>query len=315
MMETSVTVIAQNIESGLVAFEKRKAELIGLKTQSDGLSITSVEDVKQIEEVSSIRKKLKFARVAIEKEGKAMRDPLTQISKNISSREKELIEIIEPTEKKLLSQEKWVEQEKENVRIRMERIKSLPGRKERLEMVGHSITDLEIVEMDDVSFDQLIGKIYEEKQAEQLRLKQQEEDRERRAEEERLRAENEKLQEEKRLIEEKSAKDRKELEDRMIQEKKKLEDAAEKEFQERMRLQRAEDDRIRIQKEVEDAKKQEDERLAMAPDKEQLREWIRNTRIGFTPANLGASAHKKALDIHSKFSSFIEWANKEIDKL
>src|SRR5438034_265480 len=99
---SEILAIANKIQSGLQAFEQRKAELTELKAEAHGLKIESIEDKVTISAVSTIRKKLKVARVQIEKEGKSMRDPLTQMNKTISAKEKELVDIIEPTEKELL---------------------------------------------------------------------------------------------------------------------------------------------------------------------------------------------------------------------
>ena len=65
--KNEISVIAQNIDTGLQAFEKRKSELTELKSQATGLKITSIDDKDSIHQVSIIRKKLKSARVEIEK--------------------------------------------------------------------------------------------------------------------------------------------------------------------------------------------------------------------------------------------------------
>src|ERR1700744_2391138 len=91
--KNEIAVISEKISLGLEAFEKRKSELIALRDEVDGLDITSIEDKAAIKQVTEGRKKLKDARVEIEKEGKSMRDPLTAISRNISSKEKELVDI------------------------------------------------------------------------------------------------------------------------------------------------------------------------------------------------------------------------------
>lgn len=108
---SEIQLIANNINSGLKAFEDRKAELISLKERVSGLEITSIDDKAAIAEVSAARKTLKKARVEIEKEGKSMRDPLTKISKSISEKQYELIDIISPTENDLQAKEDWVKAE------------------------------------------------------------------------------------------------------------------------------------------------------------------------------------------------------------
>jgi hypothetical protein len=113
--QSEIQVIAHNINKGLEAFETRKAELTKLKEDAAGLTISSIEDKAAITQVSTWRKKLKAARVEIQKEGKGMRDPLTRISKSISAKEDELIDIISPTEKDLQSKEDWVKAEQDKI--------------------------------------------------------------------------------------------------------------------------------------------------------------------------------------------------------
>lgn len=113
--QLSLVVVAQDIATGLQAFENRKAELITLKEEVEGLKIESLDDMTGIKQVTEARKKLKATRVEIEKEGKSMRDPLNAVNKHISSKEKELVDIIEPTEKLLSAQEKWVKDEEARI--------------------------------------------------------------------------------------------------------------------------------------------------------------------------------------------------------
>lgn len=113
--KSELAIIADKINSGLAAFENRKTDLISLKEEVENLKIESLEDRVGIRQVTEARKKLKAARVEIEKEGKSMRDPLTAINKNISSKEKELVDIIEPTEKSLKVKEDWVKAEEKRI--------------------------------------------------------------------------------------------------------------------------------------------------------------------------------------------------------
>src|ERR1700761_879098 len=88
--KSEIVLASEKIKSGLAAFEERKTELNILKAEVDGLDIKSIEDKAGIKQVTEGRKKLKNARVEIEKEGKSMRDPLTALAKTISAKEKEL---------------------------------------------------------------------------------------------------------------------------------------------------------------------------------------------------------------------------------
>lgn len=157
--KNSIAVIANMINSGLVAFEERKAKLTEIKNQCDHLTIESLDDKQGIMQVVTYRKKLKSERVEITKEGKSMRDPLTQLSRTICEKENELIAIIEPTEKLLLSKEKWVEQEKERISIELENKEKerIQSRIDRLAQYGFAI-DLNFIKgLDDDSFEKVVS--------------------------------------------------------------------------------------------------------------------------------------------------------------
>jgi len=62
------------------------------------------------------------------------------------------------------------------------------------------------------------------------------------------------------------------------------------------------------------AKEIADAMALKAPDKEKLNKWIDSLMIGITP-NVGGDAHKVAINIQDKFSSFKKWANTEIENL
>jgi hypothetical protein len=162
--KNEVAIIFDKINSGLEAFENRKEELTLLKSEAEGLKIESIDDRQGINQVSMIRKKLKKARVDIENEGKAMRDPLTKISKSISAKENELVAIIEPTEKTLLAQEKWVKDEEARIAAEEQRKEDerIQNRVDMLAQFGYGI-DLNFLKgLDDEQF----GKVVESARAE-----------------------------------------------------------------------------------------------------------------------------------------------------
>lgn len=223
--QNEISVIAQNIDTGLQAFEKRKSELTELKSQATGLKIESIDDKDSIHQVSIIRKKLKSARVEIEKEGKSMRDPLTRFSKLISEKEKELVAIIEPTEKELLVQEKWVDDEKEKIKK-----SAIDARMEKLSFSGIAFDPVYIGSLDDTAFNLILNntKLEYEKdkaaKAESERLAKEEAARLKaeREELEKLRAEQAKAQA---IIEENNERIRKEQEEKekaILEEKNRL---------------------------------------------------------------------------------------------
>lgn len=149
-----IQTIANNIKSGLEIFESRKADLTELAGKAAGLKVSGIDDTETLKQVSTIRKTLKAQRVSIEKEGKSMRDPLTAISKHISTKEKELVNIIEPTERELQAQEKWVEDEKEKIRKEAEEKERqrVQARIDQLAQYGYQIDIAHVQSLSDDDF-------------------------------------------------------------------------------------------------------------------------------------------------------------------
>jgi len=179
--QSEIQIIARNINKGLEAFETRKAELTKLKEDAAGLTIDSIEDKAAINQVSTWRKKLKSARVEIQKEGKAMRDPLTRISKSISAKEDELIDIISPTEKDLQAKEDWVKAEQDKIDQAEARRKQelIQARIDKLRAYGFEIDLTFITALGDEDFDKVLdnARVEYEKgeaiKAEEARLEQE----------------------------------------------------------------------------------------------------------------------------------------------
>lgn len=254
--QNEITVIANKITSGLAAFETRKTELTELKKNAEGLTISSLDDKESIGKVSLWRKKLKSARVEIEKEGKSMRDPLTRISKSISLKENELIDIISPTETALKSQEDWVKAEEEKLRLEDDRRdqERIQNRIDRLATYGYAIDITFLKGLNDEQFEGVVSgaklefEKEEEKKAEAERLKAQEHEQILKDQAE-LKALREKQEEADRIIKEQQErieKDRLEKEKRDKQEADRLALEAEYEHQrEEDEKKRAEDARIK----------------------------------------------------------------------
>lgn len=166
---TEIQAIANDINKGIEAFEMRKAELIELASQAEGLDIESIDDRESIREVARLRKDLKSARVEIQKEGKAMRDPLTGISKFIIEKEKELVAIIEPVEQDLKSKEDWIKAEKERIaeELRRKEEEKINKRINALAELGFKIDYSDLKVMTDEEFDELLNEAQERYQEEQ----------------------------------------------------------------------------------------------------------------------------------------------------
>jgi hypothetical protein len=305
--QNEISVIATKIDTGLQAFETRKSELTELKTEANGLKITSIDDKVSINQVSTIRKKLKAARVEIEKEGKAMRDPLTRFSKLISEKEKELVAIIEPTEKELLAQENWVDSEKE--RIKQE---AVAARMEKLSFSGKTFDPIYIGSLDNETFNLILNNTtleYERElaskaEAERMAKEEAEKLKAEREELEKLRAEQAKAQA---IIEAENARIKKEQEEKeaaIRAEREKIEaekraaelerqrieqekqraielEQARKEAAEQARLKAIEDARIEAENKIkaeQEAKVASERKASLLPDKEKLEAFA--ARIG-----------------------------------
>lgn len=205
------------IQTGLQAFEERKEKVSALAEKTSLLELTDWKDKESLKLVSSFRKEIKSERVAIQKEGKAMRDLITPINKHILSKEKELVDILEPQEQRLQRLEDWAEAELEKEKqaaIEAENAR-IQNRIDALAEFGYQIDYTDVKSMSDETFGKYLDgakaqfekEQAEKAEAERLRLEQEEKERlereaeakrlqEERAELEKMRAENEKLKQE-----------------------------------------------------------------------------------------------------------------------
>lgn len=207
----------------LEKFNPNKEKLEELKKECSKLKIKGIDDKIGYNLVHTKRMDLADIRINITKTGKELRQEALKFQKDVISYERELIAIIEPTEIELKAKEKAIDNEKEKIK----RVELLPERKEKLENIDVSISDNDILEMDNKQFDEF----YNEKNAEYLEEKQAKID------EENIKIENEKkiLKEKKDRIKfEEQAKidaDKKaqeEIERIKLQEKQKIEDEQKK---------------------------------------------------------------------------------------
>jgi hypothetical protein len=348
---SQLTVIANKIDSGLEAFEQRKSELIELNQEADGLKISSIDDKQTINQVSTIRKKLKSARVEIAKEGKLMRDPLTTISRIISDKEKELIAIIEPTEKSLQEQEKWVEDEKEKIRLAeiAKEEARIQQRINALAQFGFEIDYSDIKSMSDETFEKYVdaAKIQHEKEVaekaegERLRLeKEAEEEREREAERLRIAAERKELEElrkkqaeAQRIIDEQNQKIATENK-KIADEKAAIERAKQKEIEDKKRAEElkeaqekaADEARLKAIQDIKDkeAKKLEDERkvklaserkAARQPDKTKIEAYIASVKSIPVPELKTDEGKSVMTSIQELISRFNNYATEKVSEL
>lgn len=307
---TALSLASQKINTGVVAFENRKALLESLAQESKGLKVSGIEDKAGLKAVSEKRKLLKKERVAIQNEAKEMRDGLTQINRNISEKEKELIAIIEPTEKELLKEEERIEAEKEAIRLaelEKERVR-VQNRIDSLAEVGYAIDVKDVTTMSDDTFAQYLAaakvqhekeeaekieaarleserieqeRIEKEKEAEALR-KEREELEKMRAEQAEIKRQQEEAQskidaENKRIADEKAAAEQARIDaENEAKRQQELKEAAEK-AAEAARLKAIQDAKDAEAKRIEDerkAKELEAKKAARAPDKDKIQKYI-----------------------------------------
>lgn len=114
--KTELILASEQIGSGIEAFENKKQELINLAKSAENLKILNINDKFGADRVYEKRIFLKNARIEIAKQGKSMRDSLTKVSKEILIKEKELIELIEPTERELQAEEDRIAAIKEKIK-------------------------------------------------------------------------------------------------------------------------------------------------------------------------------------------------------
>lgn len=254
-----LAIASQKISSGLIVFENKKDELQQLADECKGFKIDGVDDSEGFKIVSQKRKALKAERVSLQKQGKEMRDGLTQMGRQIMDKEKELIAIIEPVEKELQEEEKRIEEEKERIRLAKiaEEEARIQKRIDGLAEYGFQIDYADIKAMSDETFDKYLdaAKVQHEKEeaekaeAERLRLEREEKERqEKEAEQKRLDAERAELEKLRQEQADREAKIKAEQE-AIAAEKKRIED-------EKAAIE------VAKQKEIEDKKRAEELRLA-----------------------------------------------------
>lgn len=170
----------------LNTFDPTVEKLSALVAESAGIVEVNLDDPQQIELVKKARLKLRNARVAIEKTGKAYREDALAYQRAVLEKERSLIAIIEPEETRLKLFEKSAELAKE----RRIRLAQMPERRKRIEDLGLEVNESLIIEMDSVAFETHINGLVAEKnrkdrEAIEAKEREQKEERERLAREKR----------------------------------------------------------------------------------------------------------------------------------
>jgi len=139
-------------------FSPTKVEINALAERCKGLVIKDINDKQGYLAVHQARMELKNARVNLKKTGKEARAEALAYQKKVIDLEKELIAIIEPTERDLEEKQKNIDLQKEMIK----RQEILPDRKDKLLEINVEIEDNFILVMDDNEFDSFFNSKKEE---------------------------------------------------------------------------------------------------------------------------------------------------------
>lgn len=305
------------IQTGLEAFEQKKAELQQLADSAKDVKINGIDDKAGYRSAREKRIELRNAEIAIEKEAKAMRDLVTPISRHISAKEKELLSITEFHKERLTKEEKWFQSEQERIKQEKEAAEKarVQNRIDKLSAYNAAIDYAKLSFISDEEFDKILSEskcAYDSEQAriaaemaEHDRLKREEEERIRieRLELEKIKAEQERIrqeQEEKELSIQKEqariAAEKKAIEDAKIGEERKKQREAEIEAAKK----EAADKAIREENERKIAEENERKRQEeLKPDKEKVLNYMLQLRQVPTP-NVNTPEAIKAIETISE---------------
>lgn len=160
------------VQKGLENFNNLKKELVEMQSTSKELVFTNFDDKDNNNKIVETRKLFKSKRVEIEKAGKLLRDQINPVIKEILSKEKELIAVIEPEEKRLMEIEKSIEADKEAKRLEKERaeMEKVQTRCNKLLEFGHVADFYTVKSWTDEQFEHELKSVIQLHEQEQARL-------------------------------------------------------------------------------------------------------------------------------------------------
>jgi hypothetical protein len=268
----------------IINFDQAVSGLNEIIAESSKITASDLKDSKQIAVVREFRLKLKKTRVAIEKQGKSMRDDAIKYQRDVIAREKELIGIIEPEEARLEA----IEDEAQRIKDHEERMSSLPLRREQLAAIGDGVevSDDELLDMD---AEQFVAYMNGRKVAHFDKLEaQRKEDEARVAREAEMQRREESVKKE---AEERAAREIAEANERAEKAEKAAAEAKEKaERQAKEDAEKAERARLAAIEEAERKEKQEKERLEKQAKYRKFRDglgWTEETKSDFKEEKVG----------------------------
>jgi len=288
-------------------FSPKKAELISLVEKCKNLQINGIEDRAGFMAVDEYRKELKKARVEIQKTGKMLRAEALAFQKEVILKEKEMISLIEPTEKELEAKQQVIKDEM----AKIARKAQLPQRQKALQEINANVDDDFILLMDDTRY----LEFYNNKRAEFLEEKERKLEEEKEKERKKLEAEREaerqKLEAQKRELEEKERK--LEEEKRIIAERKEAKAEAEKEKREALEKAEREKQAIidkqkqerleaeKLKKQAEEKERKEAERLAKA---KAYQEFLAKHNYNEDDPNFFIKKSEKKIELFKKIGEY-----------
>jgi len=238
------------IDIQLKKFEIDETALVDMAFTYKGLQVNGIEDKEGLKAVRKARLELKDIRVDIAKKSKNLRESAVKFQKAVIAREKELIDLVEPTERYLEAEEDRIEEEKKRIREEeekreFERIQTMMN---KLSAVNFAVDYTELKGMTDEQFVYVLTEAKTKfQEAEDLRKYEELKEKERLAEAERQR----KLEEERLLTitAEQEAREKKlrEDEEKLARQKAQIEESRRK-FQEEIEAEnRKRDEAVRLE--------------------------------------------------------------------
>lgn len=262
-------------------FNPTMAELTTLAAQYQTLTIQGIDDKEGYERVHKARMVLRDTRTNLQKTGKMLRADALKFQKAVIEKEKELIALIEPTENKLEKIQDEIDEQKE----RAKRVGDLPRRREKIKEIDLVMTDDELLAMDSHGFDSFMFSrrneyldMKEQKMKEEAaaKLKQEQEEQNKKMAEELAKVRIEQERQAK-----KAAEDQAKLnaeKDKIEAEKKKLDEeraAIEREKQRQIDIENAKKEaEERLKQEAELKAKQEEEEKKKIEKKKKYQDWL-----------------------------------------
>lgn len=245
------------------------------------LKIKGVTDLEGYKKVREARLFIKDKRIEVEKKRKELKEDSLRFGRAVDTEAKRITSLLSPIEDHLDSQEKWVDSELIRIKFEKEQKEKLPSRIEKLESINASITETELLKLDDFGFNILFNDLHEkylEEKETQMRAEQEGIREEQEKKEAQMRAEQERIDVENRAIEDKKRADQEKIE----AEKRKIEEAKQMAIEiEQVKKEAAKRAKIEAELKIKQEAKEkiEKERLAkleaerqevLRPDKEKL---------------------------------------------